>query len=281
MSEDTILKRLVGKILTAGYNLLGAYRVMRISRISIFSRMFHKLAGFALADGSGAYLFDVKGHKMYIPTENIGCGMAPFEPETTAIFLSLITDGDVVVDLGAHVGYYTLLAARRVGPEGRVFAFEPHPDIFHLLVKNIDSNFYSNVTPVQKAVSNETGEAELFLQGTSTSLFRKSENSNKSVLVQTTSLDEYFQTIEQRLRSRIKLIKMDIEGAELQAMLGMRQIISENAEIAIILEFEPENLKASGCEPSEFISYLTEQGFKLQSVGKNLLCLKTHKPSLV
>jgi hypothetical protein len=127
----------------------------------------------------------------------------------------------------------------------------------------------------------QTGGAELFLQGTSTSLFRKSENSNKSVLVRTTSLDEYFQTIEQRLRSRIKLIKMDIEGAEPQAMLGMRQIISENAEIAIICEFEPENLKASGCEPSEFISYLTEQGFKLRSVGKNLLCLKTHKPSLV
>ena len=282
MSPDTILKRLVGKILTTGYNLLGAYRVARISRISIFSRMFHKLGGFALADGSGAYLFDVEGHKMHIPTENIGCGMAPFEPETTAVFVSLITDGDVVVDLGAHVGYYALLAARRVGPEGRVFAFEPHPDNFRLLVKNIESNFYSNVIPVQKAVSNETGEAELFLGGTTThSLFRKSENSNKSVLVQTTSLDEYFQTIEQRLRSRIKLIKMDIEGAELQAMLGMRQIISENAEIAIISEFEPENLKASGCEPSEFIVYLKEQGFKLQGAGKNLLCLKTHKPSLV
>jgi FkbM family methyltransferase len=275
MSADTILKRLVGKILTTGYNLLGAYRVARISRISIFSRMFHKLGGFALADGSGAYLFDVEGHKMHIPTENIGCGMAPWEPETTAVFLSLITDGDVVVDLGAHVGYYTLLAARRVGPEGRVFAFEPHPDNFRLLVKNIESNFYRNVIPVQKAVSNETGEAELFLQGPTThSLFRKSKDSNKSVLVQTTSLDEYFQTVEQRLRSRIKLIKMDIEGAELQAMLGMRQIINENAEIAIISEFEPDLLKASGSGPSEFISYLTEQGFKLQTIGTNLLCLK-------
>ena len=278
MPEDTILKRLVGKILATGYNLLGPYRVNRISRISIFSRMFHKLGSFALADGSGAYLFDVEGHKMHIPTEGIGCGIAPWEPETTAVFLSLITDGDVVVDLGAHVGYYTLLAARRVGPEGRVFAFEPHPDNFRLLVKNIESNFYSNVIPVQKAVSNETGGTELFLQGTTThSLFRKSD-SNKSVLVQTTSLDEYFKTVEPRLRSRIKLIKMDIEGAEMQAMLGMRQIISENAEIAIISEFEPENLKASGCEPSEFVSYLTEQGFKLQSVGENLLCLKTLKP---
>jgi hypothetical protein len=157
ISEDTIPRWLVGKILTTGYNLLGAYRIMRISRISIFSRMFHKLAGFALADGSGAYLFDVNGHKMYIPTGNIGCGIAPYEPETTAVFLSLITDGDVVVDLGAHVGYYTLLAARRVGPEGRVFAFEPNPDNFRLLVKNIESNLYSNVIPVQKAVSNGRG----------------------------------------------------------------------------------------------------------------------------
>jgi FkbM family methyltransferase len=282
MSEDTILKRLVGQILTTGYHLLGANRAMRIGRISIFYKMFHKLAGFGLADASGAFLFDVKGHKMYIPADNIGFFMAPaYEPETTAVFLSLITDGDVVVDLGAHVGYYTLLAARRVGPEGRVFAFEPNPDNFRLLVKNIDLNFYSNVIPVQKAVSNETGEAELFLQGGAThSLFRKSENSNKSVLVQTTSLDEYFQTIEQRLRSRITLIKMDIEGAELQAALGMRRIIRENAEIAIISEFEPENLKASGTDPSEFKSYLTGQGFKLRGVGKNLLCLKTRKPDL-
>ena len=185
--------------------------------------------------------------------------------------------------MGVHVGYYTLLAARRVGQEGRVFAFEPHPDNFDLLCKNIDLNSYRNVIPVQKAFSHKTGEAQLFLQGSGThSLFGRSENpSNESVPVQTTSLDEYFQTVEQRPRSHIKLIKMDVEGAEMQAMLGMRQIISENAEIAIISEFEPENLKASGCEPSEFISYLTEQGFKLQSVDKNLLSLKTHKASLV
>jgi FkbM family methyltransferase len=280
MSKVTVLQKLVAKILKISYNLLGAYRVARLSRISIFSRTFHKLGGFAFADGSGAYLFDVEGHKMHIPTKNISCGMGRFEQETTAVFLNLIAGGDVVVDVGAHVGYYTLLAARKVGPEGRVFAFEPHPDNFDLLVKNINSNFYRNVIPVQKAVSNKTGKAELFLQAPSThSLFRKNQNSNESVLVETTTLDEYFQTVEKRLRSRLKLIKMDIEGAEPQAMQGMQQILNEIGEVAIICEFEPENLKASGCDPSEFKSYLTEQGFKLQSIDKNLLCLKSRHPS--
>jgi precorrin-6B methylase 2 len=80
-----------------------------------------------------------------------------YEPMTTLAFHTLVQPGDRVVDVGAHVGYFTLLAARLCGPNGRVFAFEPHPDNFRLLERNIRENGAENVTAVRKAVADRAG----------------------------------------------------------------------------------------------------------------------------
>ena len=69
----------------------------------------------------------------------------------TALVKRIVRNGDIVVDIGAHIGYYTLIFARLVGPKGKVFAFEPEPNNFNLLIKNIKINGYKNIIPVQKA----------------------------------------------------------------------------------------------------------------------------------
>ena len=103
----------------------------------------------------------VHGHRMYLAADGrlppIDMSLDAFEVETTKLFETLIKPGKVVIDLGAHVGYYTLLAARAVGPTGKVFAFEPDESNHFLLIKDIEINGYSNVVAVKQAVSNYVG----------------------------------------------------------------------------------------------------------------------------
>jgi hypothetical protein len=96
---------------------------------------------------TGIVLIDVQGSKMYVDSSDIG--VAPFllewgfyEKYETALFKRLVKKGMVVVDIGANIGYYTLLAAHLVGDKGKVFAFEPDPNNYDLLCKNIEVNGY-------------------------------------------------------------------------------------------------------------------------------------------
>src|SRR5512138_2867115 len=89
----------------------------------------------------------VHGQTMYLdPGDSMGLAIqGTYEPEETEAVLRSVKSGMVVVDIGANIGYYTLLFARLVGPQGRVIAFEPDPATFALLKKNVDSNQHRNV----------------------------------------------------------------------------------------------------------------------------------------
>ena len=117
-------------------------------------------------------LIEVEGEKMYVDrgaivskgtSTCVQALMRGYEQLLTKLFKKEMKQGMIVVDIGAHIGYFTLLAARLVGETGRVFAFEPDPDNYSLLIKNVSVNGHDNVIPVQKAVSNKTGQVRLFL----------------------------------------------------------------------------------------------------------------------
>src|SRR5207244_3754027 len=95
-------------------------------------------------------LVDVQGHKMLLdPIDTLGLSVRDvWEPLETKVVQNEVRRGSVVLDIGAHIGYYTLLMARLVGPQGRVFAFEPNPANYDLLRRNIQINSYRNVTAV-------------------------------------------------------------------------------------------------------------------------------------
>lgn len=210
-------------------------------------------------------VIEVQGSKMYVNPDQLperyreafrGYITTNWEKLTTEKFKEVIKEGDVVVDLGASIGYFTLLASRLVGREGKVYAFEPEPINYSLLVKNIDLNGYDNVVPVQKAVSHASGVVRLFRSdediGNST-IFQYGDG-RESVEVESTTLDEFFKDKEHR----VDVIKMDIEGAEMAALLGMDRIIRENKNLKIFSEFYPSLMRAMGYSPEGFARKLTD-----------------------
>lgn len=177
------------------------------------------------------------------------------------LFKKYVTKGMTVVDVGANIGYYTLLAARLVGDKGRVIAFEPEPQNYALLVRNIGMNSYRNIVPLKKAVSSKTGTADLFLNRQSGAhSFSPDRDDNIGVTrVETVSLDQYFKGRERP----IDIIKIDVEGAELAVFQGMSNIIRKNDNLKIFTElFWPEGLQKSRFSPRQYWDNLTEFGFK-------------------
>jgi FkbM family methyltransferase len=183
------------------------------------------------------------------------------EPYTGELFKATVNPGDVVVDLGASIGYYTLIAARLVGSSGRVYAFEPNPDIYCLLQKSVNLNKYHHVFPVQKAVGDRNGSICFFRSffSAESSIYHHDhfkDRKPKPIEVQCVSLDSYLE------EKSVDVIKMDIEGAEMAALNGMQRIIAQNDRLRLFTEFNPVALEAGGVHPEEFLRRLLVLGFR-------------------
>lgn len=211
-------------------------------------------------------IITVHGSKIYTdPHEAVFFMTAAFDPEsfyeaTTRLFEKVVKKGDTVIDLGANVGFYTLLAARLVGESGKVYAFEPDPKTYKLLTRNIELNQYSNVIPVKKAINNEVGTAKFYLSpepGADT-LYRE-KNHRRYIEVETDTLDHFFQGKDQT----IDVIKMDVEGAEMAALIGMDKLVNQNENLKIFLEFVPRNVIRAGYTPEEFVNKFLSYNFKI------------------
>ena len=211
---------------------------------------------------------EVQGHKMFLDSkDSLRLSInGVYEPLETEIVQKEIKSGNVVLDIGANIGYYTLIFAKLVGEKGKVFAFEPDPDNFALLKKNIKINGYRNVILVQKAVSNKSGKLKLYLCEDNPGDHRiyNSHDSRKSVEIEAIRLDDYFKDYD----GKIDFIKMDIQGAEGGAIQGMLNLLKKNKTIKIVSEFWPVGLKRFGIDPDEYLKLLIEFGFRLYEVNE-------------
>lgn len=184
-----------------------------------------------------------------------------FEPsETTAITESL-RPGDTFVDVGANVGYYTLIAARVVGSEGRVFAFEPDPEAAALLERSVLLNGFENVVLERKAVSNEPGSIRLYLAEKNKGDHRiyPTEEPRDFIEVEAVTLDDYFANDP----GRIDFVKIDVQGADLAVLEGMSGLIEANPEILLSVEFWPFGLRGFGDEAKDMLDFLLSRDFRL------------------
>jgi FkbM family methyltransferase len=264
-----MVRKRILNILKLGYKKASGRPIF--ARFPLFSKSFHFVATRVLVHSEDVYT--IRGHKMHIPADDASLyayTLDDYEPAKTEVFVNSLHAGDVAIDVGAHIGYYTLLAARRVGENGRVFAFEPDPNNYSLLVENIKLNNYENVVPVKKAVSNKTGSTELFLASSSSthSLFlAPASQAAKSIVVDSLSLDDFFSKYPSSLTARIRLIKIDTEGAEMVVLLGMSQLMKDKP-LTIITDVAAHQIINSGFEPAEFVSKLVEYGFELNCIGE-------------
>ncbi|MDD5312470.1 MAG: FkbM family methyltransferase [Dehalococcoidia bacterium] len=228
----------------------------------------------------------VNGYRMHTHSDKKGIeGIAhellltgTYEEYTSFVFKQYVKKGMTVLDIGANIGYFTLLAASLVGEGGKVYAFEPEPKNYNLLVKNVELNSYNNIVAVPKAVSDRVDELQLFIDRVESgghSLFKESArrgniNSVESVTVSTTSIDEFFGDNQ----SIIDVIKIDIEGAEVLALKGMQNTLSRNRDVKLFTEFTPHKLRNAGNSAEEYWAYLVKSGFN------HIYIINSHKKVL-
>ncbi len=242
---------------------------------SLLSRFSWRVMGGEIPNPMTVY-----GHQIYHwlePASAVPMATESFEPETTRCLLDLLKPGQVFVDVGAHIGYYTLLGARAVGSDGHVYAFEPAPPNLALLTKNIHANGYEDrVTVIPKAVQNEPGRVQLFLNPADTggnSLFIVLPTPGQGVTVEASSLDEFFAQVGW---PAIHTMKMDIEGSERAALEGMRELSVRNPRLRLIIEFSFRSLDAANVAPEDLFGALRKLGFTLiWVIAKNLVPVRT------
>jgi FkbM family methyltransferase len=181
-----------------------------------------------------------------------------YEPVTTELLESLLQTGMTFVDIGAHVGLFTVPSAKWVGETGRVVAFEPHPDNYAMLLENISNNAAAgNVEAKQSAVSDTSESVRLHMSTFNTGDHQLFHTGRRNTIeVQCTTLDDYFET-----GTKVDVIKMDVQGAEAAAFRGMRRVLEENHAIQVVWELSPEQLKDAGSSAEEVLHWLEDLAF--------------------
>jgi len=228
----------------------------------------------------------IEGFEMYVrEKEANGLHNGICEPDETALIKQLIKPDWVCMDIGANIGYFTILMAQLCK---HVYAFEPEPSNFEMLKQNVALN-KGDVILYKEAVGDKNGTMPLYLCSTDNGMHRlyKSKwcNPTTDTYVYCTQLDEY-------KFPKINLIKMDIEGAEYGALHGMVELLIKDHPL-LILEFHPMSIKEYGVDPKKVYQFLIKLGYKIslipniyqncsyeglytmtndQSGGQNILC---------
>ena len=163
----------------------------------------------------------LKGKKWVKGSGANGYWLGTYEWKKQKIFGEKVKEGDIVYDVGAHAGFYTLLAAELVGKNGKVFSFEPDPRNVFYLKKNVSLNKYNNIEVLETAVSGKTG---IYSFNAEKDSFYSKFSKDGVLKVKTIALDD--------LRSKEgilppNVVKIDVEGAELSVLEGTAKILKE------------------------------------------------------
>jgi FkbM family methyltransferase len=191
------------------------------------------------------------------------------EPEETRLLESILSPGMTVLDIGANVGYFSVLASRAVGPTGKVFAFEPEPRNYELLRGNIAGNAARNVTPVACAVSNGTKPLRLYRDrgnfGAHTlNAMNIQTAANGYVDVPCITLDGF---AEQYGIDGVDVVKMDVQGAEGQVFEGGEKLLRAS-NVKMLVEYWPEGLRNMGTHPLKLLERLRDWGFAVSIIDE-------------
>lgn len=195
-----------------------------------------------------------------------------YEPTQTALLRDLTRPGDFVLDVGGHIGYYAVLMGKLVSPLGRVTAIEANPDNASLLRENVSLNHLDEIVKVVAAAAGATpGTATLYRPNVGnrgdSRLFDSPVTAGarrEQVTVPMTTLDECTQGWP-----RVDLVKMDVQGYELQVLTGMQRVLANNPGIMLLVELWPWGLRHAGTTPQHLLDTLSELGFSLWEVPED------------
>lgn len=219
-----------------------------IGRIPGAKRLYARIGGALIPESER--VVDMGWAKIEVNVEGRGLdGMAAalvfekqYEPLTTEIAKRIVKPGMNAVDVGANIGYYTLLLAGLVGKEGVVQSIEPQADNYRMLTRNVGRNKADNVLATCTALSDRDGRAELYESKTESgehSLVNgRVTTTNRTVtIVDVTTLDKILRD------GRVDFIKIDVEGNEQRVIEGGMETLKRNKDVKIVMEFWPEGLR--------------------------------------
>lgn len=201
---------------------------------------------------------------------------ASYEVNETKYFTGLLRSGMVVMDVGANVGYYSLIASNLVSSKGIVHAFEPIESQFQALCANIERNRYSNILPNRKIVSDSCGYMAIYLgpecNSGAASVIKHLGNQSSRETVQSITIDAYLESQGPR---GIDVIKIDTEGHELAVLKGAAKTLA-SAKPELLIEVQQRLLRAANTSREELYSYLYDHSYKAFAIssGGRLVELK-------
>jgi len=198
---------------------------------------------------------------------NIYC-LGLYEAPLARFFIRSLRTDSVVLDIGAYIGQYTLLAAK-YAPVGRVIAFEPHPESYQRLQANIALNRLGNVQALNLAAGQRPERASLLLsdQPSNSRLLPTGCSNHGAVDVEVVPVD---QIVCEAALPRVDVMKIDVEGAEGQVIRGAQETLSRFCPL-LIVELDREREKAFGDEPEAIMSYLRDLGYALYALQRHRL----------
>lgn len=221
-----------------------------------------------------------------------------YEAEVTALLKSLLKPGDIFMDIGANLGYFSVLGSLCVGEEGQVHCFEPVPLVFEELMNNLRLAGAKNVMPNQCALGDKRGQAQIHLfrdlSSGHASLAKLSENVIQAFDCDVVTLDGY---VTEHDITTVTLIKLDVEGAELSVLKGASGLLGSVRPPMLVVEANSETSAAWGYSRQDILDYLRRFDYEIYLFrgrrlvkatnltlrhSENLLCLKSgvHKHGL-
>jgi FkbM family methyltransferase len=193
-----------------------------------------------------------------------------YEPGSSSVLLEVLRPGDTFIDIGAHIGYFTMLASRLVGPTGHVYCFEPEVNNHYRLLNHLQINQMTNVLPFNWAMSNSTGIVNLHTcpgndggHGLADVDARYDPEERARVTLQPTfaiPLDSLFSSVQP---GAVKAIKLDTEGFELQVLQGMRKLLDTAKVPIVICEINHSLLPHVGVTEQQIRDFMLELGYTI------------------
>ena len=235
-----------------------------------FSQRLEKLRLNNLDDS--IFLTKFNGFSIYAQENDLAVGRSivvqgQYEPHVTKVFREFVKPSMHILDVGANIGYYSMLSASLVGEKGKVIAIEPNPKNVKLIEASRRANRFENISIMQLAAGRERGILVINSSGSNGTTYQLSDDFQsllESTTVASMKIDEIVTEKE-----NVDLIKIDIEGAEYNALTGASSLI-KRCKPLIISEFSPESIfNISKVEGREYLKFLVDFDYEISVIERD------------
>lgn len=207
----------------------------------------------------------INGHTLRLPTRYFKYFPETYEAENFEFLQKSCKPGAVIIDIGAHIGLFSIIAAQVTGKSGKVYAFEPAPSTYALLQKTVLINHEEQVIETfQKAVGKENGKIIFFVSNdqadNSNSLVNyKEDRSLHGIDVAVTTIDNF---VMEKNISRLNFIKIDVEGAEFDTLQGAAETL-KNLKPVCIVAIHPQPIAAKGDKLEDIYDFIVNCNYRI------------------